>query len=308
MDGIDSLAGLPRAPAAGAAPGLGDGVAARMPARADADLQALAGAGFRVRAVTRHGRDGAVETTDRLAEEVPVALVFNGISHAVMLATPADLDDFALGFSLVEGIAATPRDIRGIEAVEGCDGIALEIELAPARFMALKERRRSLAGKTGCGLCGVDSLDALDLNLAPVPRGVPLRRSAIEAALAALPARQPLFAATGAVHAAARALADGSLVAVREDVGRHNALDKLVGHCARRADPDPADGFVLVSSRASYEMVQKTAAAGIGCLVAMSAPTARAAALAERLGVTLCGFARPGRLVVASHPARLLAD
>ncbi|WP_235840015.1 formate dehydrogenase accessory sulfurtransferase FdhD [Derxia lacustris] len=264
--------------------------------------------GFRAARVLRIGRDGSASADDRLAEEVPVALVYNGVSHAVMLATPTDLEDFALGFSLVEGILRSPGELYGLDIAPGCDGIALQLDIASARFMALKERRRSLAGKTGCGLCGVDSLEAVDLGLAPVTRGAPVRRSAIEAALAALPAQQPLFAATGAVHAAARVRADGSLAAVREDVGRHNALDKLVGHCARRSDLDPASGFVLVSSRASYEMVQKTAAAGIGCLVALSAPTARAQALAERLGVTLVGFARPGRLVVASHAAGLLAD
>lgn len=241
---------------------------------------------------------------DTVAEEVPVALVYNGISHAVLLATPADLEDLALGFSLSEGILATAAELYDGDIVATGQGVELRLTIASERFAALKARRRSLAGRTGCGLCGVESLAALAHTPGPVTRGAPIPVEAIATGLAALPAHQPLRAATGAVHAAAWIDPHGRLLALREDVGRHNALDKLLGHLARGRH-DPRDGFVLVSSRASYEMVQKVATLGIAGLVAVSAPTALAIRLAADAGVTLAGFARDRSLVVYTHPEGL---
>lgn len=247
--------------------------------------------------VVRFGTDND-DGHDEIAEEVPVAMVYNGISHAVMLATPADLEDFALGFSLTEGIVAEPGEIFDCRALEGPGGIELHLEIASRRFVALKDRRRSLAGRTGCGLCGVDSLAALARPNRPLtPR--PLSQAAVARALADMPDRQTLRQQTGAVHAAAWADASGHIVAVREDIGRHNALDKLIGWHARQPQAD--DGFVLVSSRASYEMVQKTISAGIGALIAVSAPTALAVRLATDNGLLLAGLARGQRLVAYSR-------
>ncbi|MCK6392780.1 formate dehydrogenase accessory sulfurtransferase FdhD [Zoogloea sp.] len=241
---------------------------------------------------------------DEVIEEVPVALVFNGISHAVLLATPTDLEDLALGFSLSEGILAERSELYDLECFAGPQGIELRLEIASSRFASLKARRRNLAGRTGCGLCGVESLDALARPLAPVPPHPALDTAAVATALAELPGWQGLRQLTGAVHAAAWVDADGHIRALREDVGRHNALDKLLGHLARTGT-DTQSGFALVSSRASYEMVQKVAVRGIGCLVAVSAPTALAVKLATEAGLTLAGFARGERLVVYSHPAGL---
>lgn len=241
---------------------------------------------------------------DEVIEEVPVALVFNGISHAVLLATPTDLEDLALGFSLSEGILAERSELYDLECLAGPQGIELRLEIASSRFAGLKARRRNLAGRTGCGLCGVESLDALARPLAPVPPHPALDTTAVATALAELPGWQGLRQLTGAVHAAAWVDADGHIRALREDVGRHNALDKLLGHLARTG-ADTRSGFALVSSRASYEMVQKVAVRDIGCLVAVSAPTALAVKLATEAGLTLAGFARGERLVVYSHPAGL---
>lgn len=234
---------------------------------------------------------------DQLIEEIPVALVYNGISHAVLLATPTDLEDLALGFSLSEGILASRSELYDTERVDGNRGIELRLEIASERFAGLKARRRNLAGRTGCGLCGVESLDALARPHTPLAARAPVPVEAAFAGLSALPAHQPLRQATGAVHAAAWIDRDGTIHALREDVGRHNALDKLLGHLAA-ARFDPASGFVLVSSRASYEMVQKTLALGIGCLVAVSAPTGLAVELAEEAGLGLAGFARDRRMVI----------
>lgn len=254
-------------------------------------------------------RDGAVTAhADRLAEEVPVALEYNGISHAVMLATPTDLEDFATGFSISEGIVADARDIFDIDIQGGALGIAVRLRISGAAFAALKTRRRALAGRTGCGLCGVESLQQLAPVATPRPiatgDGTPLDARALHAAFAELKLRQTLLGATGATHAAAWLRRDGSLAWVREDVGRHNALDKLLGALARQREP-LAGGAALVTSRASYEMVQKAASAGVGMLAAISAPTALAVRLAEQAGITLAGFVRPGRHVVYTHPQRL---
>jgi FdhD protein len=243
---------------------------------------------------------------DEVIEEVPVALVYNGISHAVMLASPGDLEDFALGFSLGEGILAHPRELYDLELRNGCDGISIEMDIAPARFMALKERRRNLAGRTGCGLCGVDSLanvTRMPTSRLPSPTWT-LSVDAVAEGLRQLPHWQTLRQQTGSAHGAAWVDLQGNVLCAREDVGRHNALDKLVGALARQDDAQ-RDGFALITSRASYEMVQKAACAGISTLVAVSAPTALAIRQAEAAGILLIGFARANQLVAYSCTSRL---
>jgi FdhD protein len=259
------------------------------------------------RSVLRMRGDVLSTIHDMVVDEVPVALVYNGISHAVMMATPSDLEDFALGFSLSEGILAQAADCHGIEVEPGVEGIALQIEIAGAAFVKLKERRRSLAGRTGCGLCGVESLahikrmtDALR-PLAPA-RG--FHAEGVRRALEAVGAAQSLTRLTGAAHAAAWCGMDGSLQLVREDVGRHNALDKVIGAMAR-TQADPGDGFLLITSRVSLEMAQKAARAGVAALVGMSAPTLAAVELAERTGMTLLAFARGRDFVCYTHPRQL---
>jgi FdhD protein len=248
-------------------------------------------------------RPGAAEAPDCVAEETPVAFEYNGIGHAVMLASPADLEDLALGFSLSEGIVETDGDVFGIDADSGERGITLRIEIGGAAFARLKERRRNLAGRTGCGLCGTESLGQVMRDLPPVPfvGGFPF--AALCEAMRRLPQHQPLQQATGAAHAACRVGADGDLSFVREDIGRHNALDKTLG-AAAAAGVAPS-GALIVTSRASFEMVQKSAALGYGLLAAVSAPTAAAVRLAERLNVTLVGFLRGDRCAVYSHADRL---
>lgn len=247
------------------------------------------------------------DAADHLAEEVPVALVYNGISHAVMMATPRDLEVFALGFSLTEAIIDGPAECYGIEVEVGAAGVAVHLEIATRAFVALKERRRSLTGRTGCGLCGVDSLDQVYRSLPQLARTAPVARSSIVRALAGLKGEQPLNRLTGATHAAAWCGSDGSLVVVREDVGRHNALDKVIGAMVLLKERDP-DGFMLISSRVSVEMAQKTAMAGVAALVAVSAPTAAAIRLAEGCGMTVIAFARGEDFVCYANPQGLLLD
>ena len=261
-------------------------------------------------------REPHVET---LAEELPVALVYNGISHAVMLASPADLEDFALGFSLSEGIIDSPDDLLDAEilpadlgesvALAGTTerGLSVELKVTLRCFMRLKERRRALAGRTGCGLCGTESLAEAVRPVGREAACIEIEAAALERAMAALPSHQHLQKATGAAHAAAWCAPDGEVLTVREDVGRHNALDKLIGALAR-AGTDPATGFVVVTSRASYEMVYKAAHAGFGLLAAVSAPTGLAVRTAEAAGLVLAGFVRGDRAVAYSHTRRLLAS
>lgn len=244
-----------------------------------------------VQVVSGQSMDGM----DTVVEEVPVALVYNGVSHAVMLATPTDIEDFALGFSLAEGILAAPKELYGVEVTHCAQGIEAHLDIAAERFMQLKARRRNLAGRTGCGLCGVESLDAAVRQPPPVAAAPGIGNEAIMRALARLPEHQVLHGLTGGAHAAAWADLEGNIVIAREDVGRHNALDKLIGALARE-HVAPDSGFVAVTSRASYEMVQKVAAFGAGLLVAVSAPTAFAVRVAQESRVTLVGFARAGRL------------
>lgn len=253
----------------------------------------------------RRWKAGAIETgTDKVAVEVPVALSYNGVSHTVMLASPGDLEDFALGFSLTEGIIETPREMRDIEIELTEKGVVVQMSIASARFETLKDRRRSMAGRTGCGLCGTDSLDQVVRPLPPVSATVRFTSEAIQRAAGEMGGWQILQRETGATHAAAWFDSRGMIQALREDVGRHNALDKLIGALAS-ARTDIAQGAFLVTSRASYEMVQKSVAAGVGLLAAVSAPTAFAIERAEDWNLTLVGFVRPGSSVAYSRDWRL---
>lgn len=248
--------------------------------------------------------DSSAALDDRVIVEAPVALLYNGESFAVMMATPEALEDFALGFALGEGIVATPQEFRLVDVVPHEQGVALHAAIPQARFDDLQQRRRGLEGRSGCGLCGVESLQAALRDVPKVPSTGVVPATRIHAALADLARRQPLNALSGGVHAAAFAHAHGLLV--REDVGRHNALDKLIGAMARYDAPlHAADGFALITSRASYEMVHKAATAGLGLLVAISAPTDLAIRTAESAGLTLAAFARGGSLNVYSHPQRI---
>jgi FdhD protein len=241
----------------------------------------------------RLGYDGAPATDQvvEVPEEVAVNLVYATLPHAVMMATPGDLEDFAVGFSVTEGIVETPNEIRGVAASSVPGGIVVDVDLAPAALRRHMARRRAMSGRTGCGVCGIESLDQLP-QARPVAPGVTVAPPAIRRALLALEAEQALHRATRAVHAAAWCAADGAILLVREDVGRHNALDKLVGACLR-AGHAPADGFVLLTSRCSFEMVEKTAAFGAATVVAISAPTSLAIDRAQALGITLIAVARP---------------
>lgn len=243
---------------------------------------------------------------DRVAEEVPLAIHCDGEPLAVMMVSPCDLEDFAHGFALTElGLGTGDLVSVGVQAV--LEGIQLDLgtrDPLPARAV---DPQRWLPGRSGCGICGHRHLEDVVRQPAAVGQGSAIASSALEVALRQIEQRQPLNAATGAIHAAAWARVDGSLVLVREDVGRHNALDKLIG-AMQREDVDPASGFALVTSRASYEMVAKAATAGFPLLAAMSAPTALAVDLATGCGMTLVGFLRAGRHVVYSHPRRLESD
>lgn len=256
---------------------------------------------FKVQRRLTAGEASELETAqDLLAEEVAVALVYNGLSHVVMMASPTALEDFALGFSLSEGIIQRREQLYGIDIEPQALGIEVQIEIAVECFARLKEHRRNLAGRTGCGLCGAESLQqAVAAPKAVTQVALPENR-AIETALAQLRGNQPLQSVTGAVHGAALCDMDGNILLLREDVGRHNALDKLIGARAAQREQYPAnnDSFVLISSRASYEMVNKCTSAGISTLVAVSAPTALALEHASTAGMNLIGFARPGRHVI----------
>lgn len=236
---------------------------------------------------------------DIIAEEIPVAMVYNGVSHAVMMATPSNLEDFALGFSLSEGILQRPDQLFTIAVQPQAEGIAINMHIVGDCFVRLKEQRRNMAGRTGCGLCGTESLAHVVRAIPSViPQALPADE-VIQRALRNLKKHQPLQLQTGATHGAAWCDASGEIVLAREDVGRHNALDKLIGARIREQDNQAfTDGFVLISSRASFEMVQKSASVGISSLVAVSAPTALAIREARNSGMNLIGFARTGRHVI----------
>lgn len=245
----------------------------------------------------------SVKRLDAVAEEVPIAFVYNGVSHAVMLATPQDLEDFALGFSLSEGIIESPSDLYGLEIHPLENGIELQLEIASACFLQLKEKRRNLTGRTGCGLCGSESLNQAlrmpteaQLNTLKAVRSMSVSAEILSLAYNNIRAQQLLQASTGATHASAFVDLSGNILLLREDVGRHNALDKLVG--ALKKQVGMRAGFILTTSRASYEMVQKTISAGVPMLVAISAPTGLAIRVAAQYGITLVGFAREHSFVV----------
>jgi len=240
--------------------------------------------------------------SDTVAREVPVAFVYNGISHAVMMASPADLEDFALGFSVTEGIIGGEEDLFGLDVEAGEQGISLEMHIEGRRFAELRKFRRTMVGRTGCGLCGTESLAQAVKTVDPLAEPVVPTDNAVQRALDELAGFQPLQAVTGATHGAVWCSPRGEVILGREDVGRHNAVDKLIGAMLRRrkgggTQAFPSEGFLLVSSRASYEIVQKCAAVRIGCLVAVSAPTALAVDQARAADMTLVAFARPGRHV-----------
>lgn len=239
-----------------------------------------------------------------LPEEMAVALSFNGTTQAVMMATPGDLVDFAYGFVVTEGIA-TPGEVDSVEVVPAEKGLDVQVWLKAEAEARLAKRRRTMAGPVGCGLCGIDSLD----EAMKAPRVVPdsafvMTPSQVMAAIAALPKEQRLHDATRAVHAAA--FWRDEVIATREDVGRHNALDKLVGHMARAQMPP--DGAILLTSRVSIDMVQKVAALGAPVIIAVSAPTAHAVTLADAAGITLIALARPDRFELFTHAYRLKTE
>ncbi|HGH4646900.1 TPA: formate dehydrogenase accessory sulfurtransferase FdhD [Enterobacter roggenkampii] len=244
---------------------------------------------------------------DFLAEEVPVALVYNGISHVVMMASPKDLELFAIGFSLSEGIIEHPQEIYGMDVVQACNGLEVQIELSSRRFMGLKERRRALAGRTGCGVCGVEQLNDIGKPVSPLPFTQTFNLAHLDPALEHLNDVQPIGQLSGCTHAAAWVLPSGEIAGGHEDVGRHVALDKLLGRRARESEVWQ-QGAALVSSRASYEMVQKSAMCGVEILFAVSAATTLAVEVAERCNLTLVGFCKPGRATIYTHPQRLIVN
>ncbi|MDR5764124.1 MULTISPECIES: formate dehydrogenase accessory sulfurtransferase FdhD [unclassified Caballeronia] len=260
--------------------------------------------GFVERQVRRHRKNEVAIAADNVGQEWPVALVFNGISHAVMMCTPRDLEAFAVGFSMTEGIVERGSDIHDIEVHLRDDGVALphaevHLQVVQQAFASLKDKRRALAGRTGCGVCGIESIDLLDLQPERVPDTGFLNRlapDAIERAARELPAHQQLTKLTGGLHAAAWCDENGAVRYAFEDVGRHNALDKLIGQLILRRE-DTTQGFVYLSSRASYELVRKSARVGVPMIATISAPTSLAISIAMQAGLRLVSFARENSFV-----------
>lgn len=262
-----------------------------------------------VRSVVRTAWRGDEVTSGArtIPEEVPIALTYNRSAYAVMLATPADLEDFAIGFSLTEGIVQSAAEIEELDVVASDEGIELRMWLAPERAAGITQRQRRLAGPSGCGLCGLESLADAVRTPPRVTSAAQFSAAAIHAAMATLPAAQKLNQLTRAVHAAAFWHPQRGLVALREDVGRHNALDKLAGAMARDGTA-AGDGLLLLSSRISVELVQKAAMLGVAVVVAVSAPTALALRVADQAGITLIGIARADGFEVFTHPDRVTAQ
>jgi len=244
------------------------------------------------------------EGTRAIPEETALALTYNGGTYAVMMGTPQDLEDFAIGFSLSEGIVQSPEQISSLDIVDLDDGIELRMWLADEKAARLSERRRHIAGPTGCGLCGIDSIAEAVRPSAVVGKGRSFSPRELMIAMAGMPPLQPINVETRAVHAAAFWTPAEGIVALREDVGRHNALDKLAGALAQ-VEVSASEGMVLLTSRVSVEMVQKTAAIGASVMVAVSAPTALAVKMAESAGITLVAVARSDGLEVFTHPDRI---
>jgi FdhD protein len=242
---------------------------------------------------------------DYIAEEVPVSLVYNREPHVVMLMTPANIEDFVLGFSITEGIIEAPSELLSVRVYNRSNGIEARINIPEARFAKMAGKARNMTGRTGCGLCGATTLQQAVRDAHHVCGNLQLPATELFAALNEIRELQKLNQLTGAVHAAAWIVPGQGIEYVREDVGRHNALDKLIG-LLLRLGKNPATGFLLMTSRASYELVQKAASVGIILLAAMSAPTGLAIRLAEEAGITLIGFARDDQHVVYSHPKRLI--
>ena len=239
-----------------------------------------------------------------VAEEIPVAFVYSGRSHVVMMCSPGDLEDLAYGFSLTEGIVTRPEEIGHVVVSRHSRGVELAITIPAEAAARLSQRTRSLAGRTGCGLCGVEAIDDAVRETRTVGSPLSINVESLWRAGEALDARQPLNQETHSVHAAAWATADGSLAVVREDVGRHNALDKVLGALAR-SGTDAAQGFLIVTSRASFELVQKASVAGVPLLAAVSRPTGLAIRIADASGITLVGLLRGRTANIYSHPERI---
>jgi FdhD protein len=256
------------------------------------------------RAFTTISDDGAAAGRAATAEEVPVAFVYRTRTHAVMMATPADLEDLAVGFTLSEQIVPRPADITRVDVARHSRGIEINIDIPAASAAALAARARALAGRTGCGLCGVEAIDDAVRLPAVVSSGLVVDRDALWRAAAALDAGQALNRETHAIHGAAWATPDGSVRIVREDVGRHNALDKVLGAIAR-AGLEAGDGFLLVTSRASFELVQKAAVFGVPLLAAVSRPTGLAIRVADGAGMCLVGLLRGRTANVYTHEGRV---
>ncbi len=253
------------------------------------------------------GADGKTAAQQRIVPvEAPVAISFLGIGYAVMMATPTDLEDFAWGFARSERLIDGAADVIGIELRAEERGILLGIELVPERHDRVLARVRHRVGESSCGLCGIENLEQALRPLPSLPAPARISPASMFRALDGLRAQQPLNAETGAVHAAALCDADGAVLAAREDVGRHNAFDKLVGHCLR-AGLDMGAGFALLTARCSYELVEKAALAGIPILVTISAPTSLAVERAREAGLTLVALARADSVLVMSDPHGLFA-
>jgi FdhD protein len=253
------------------------------------------------------GRSSVANGARVVAEETPIAFTYGRTTYAVMMATPRDLEDFAIGFSLTEGVIASPDEIIEIETIEHPKGVELRMTLCDDRDVALLNRRRRLAGPIGCGLCGVESLDAAITPVRHVVSGIKVDRDTVFTALSRLGAHQKLNEETHAVHGAGFwPLGASDFHAVREDVGRHNALDKLCGSLAHEGR-DGRDGFVVLTSRVSIEMVQKSAAMNAAVMVAVSAPTALAIQTAEDAGITLAAVARDDSFEVFTHAGRIVS-
>jgi FdhD protein len=253
-------------------------------------------------------RDGRVNAgTRQIADETPLALTYNGGTYAVMMGTPRDLRDFAIGFSLTEGIVESAEEIESVDVVALDDGIELRMWLASEKAARISERRRHIAGPTGCGICGLESIAEAVRPVAVVPRGRIFSPAGIMAAMAAVAPLQALNIETRAVHAAAFWTPLHGVVATREDVGRHNALDKLAGALAQQ-ELCAGDGMVLLTSRVSVEMVQKAASMGAPLMVAVSAPTALAVRMADAAGITLCAIARADGFEIFAHPQRIAVE
>lgn len=257
----------------------------------------------------RHGArrwvDGTeAEAEERIAEEVPVVLAYNGVAHVVMMTTPSDLEDFALGFSMTEELIRSPDELLDVQVVRFGQGIEVQLRVSREREAEIAERSRRLSGRTGCGICGADSIAAVLRQPHEVPAGPAIAVMAIHRAMDELATRQTLNRQAGTLHAAGWATLAGGIVLAREDVGRHNALDKLIGALFRERQ-DPGVGFIVLTSRASFEMVQKAVVFGAPLVASISGPTGLAVRVAEQAGLTLVGFTRPGRHTVYTHAERL---